>query len=303
MPAATTTHSRKTGRKTSDPLVLRVQVQDGMGNPRWVTADLIDSTPSGIGISLMTVLQPASTVVVRGRFGKDKAEVHHKAGVKWCAEAPNGSFRAGLEFLDLYEEAPSAKQDGDASASSQDSAEADHYEVMQLSPNADSETIDRVYRLLAQRYHPDNTQTGNSDVFIRLTEAYRTLSVPEQRAKYDAHYHQNKQVRWKIFDQARAAAGLEGEQRKRQGILGLLYAKTLHDPERGSMTIFEMEDLLGCPREHLQAALWFLRGKEYIQRADNGRHTITVLGFEEAERNPSSVQLPDIRLLRPGSRN
>jgi len=64
-----------------------------------------------------------------------------------------------------------------------------------------------------------------------------------------------------------------------------------------------MEDLLGCPREHLQAALWFLRGKDYIVRADNGRHTITVLGFEEAERNPSSVKLPDVRLLRPGSRN
>jgi len=300
---STTTHSRKTGRKTSDPLVIRIQVQDGMGQPRWVTADLIDTTPSGIGVSLMTVLQPASVVTVRGRFGQDRTEVNHKAGVKWCAEAPNGTFRAGLEFLDVYEEAPKGKQEEPGSPSSLDPAEVDYYEVMQLSPNADSETVDRVYRLLAQRYHPDNTQTGDSDVFIRLTEAYRTLSVPEQRAKYDAQYHQNRQLRWSIFDQARAASGLEGEQRKRQGILGLLYAKTLHDPERGSMTIFEMEDLLGCPREHLQAALWFLRGKDYIQRADNGRHTITVLGFEEAERNPYSVKLPDIRLLRPGSRN
>jgi len=300
---STTTHSRKTGRKTSDPLVIRIQVQDGMGQPRWVTADLIDTTPSSIGVSLMTVLRPASVVIVRGRFGQDRAEVNHKAGVKWCAEAPNGTFRAGLEFLDVYEEAPKGKQEETGDPSSLDPAEVDYYEVMQLSPNADIETIDRVYRLLAQRYHPDNTQTGDSDLFIRLTEAYRTLSVPEQRAKYDAQYHQNRQLRWSIFDQARAASGLEGEQRKRQGILGLLYAKTLHDPERGSMTIFEMEDLLGCPREHLQAALWFLRGKDYIVRADNGRHTITVLGFEEAEKNPSAVRLPDVRLLRPGSRN
>jgi curved DNA-binding protein CbpA len=35
----------------------------------------------------------------------------------------------------------------------------DYYENLQISPNADMEMIERVFRLLAKRYHPDNTQT------------------------------------------------------------------------------------------------------------------------------------------------
>ncbi|MGR9037200.1 MAG: DnaJ domain-containing protein, partial [Gammaproteobacteria bacterium] len=34
----------------------------------------------------------------------------------------------------------------------------DYYEVLEISPNANSETIDRIFRYLAQRYHPDNRQ-------------------------------------------------------------------------------------------------------------------------------------------------
>ena len=39
----------------------------------------------------------------------------------------------------------------------------DYYETLQISPNADPDTVHRVYRLLAQRFHPDNKETG-SDV-------------------------------------------------------------------------------------------------------------------------------------------
>ncbi|MCK5350483.1 MAG: DnaJ domain-containing protein, partial [Desulfobacula sp.] len=41
----------------------------------------------------------------------------------------------------------------------------DYYEDLQISPNADLETIERIYRLLAKRYHPDNKRTGNIDKF------------------------------------------------------------------------------------------------------------------------------------------
>ena len=38
----------------------------------------------------------------------------------------------------------------------------DHYELLQVSPTAEIDTIHRVYRLLAQRFHPDNRETGNA---------------------------------------------------------------------------------------------------------------------------------------------
>jgi DnaJ-class molecular chaperone len=65
-------------------------------------------------------------------------------------------------------------------------AALDCYKVMQLSPNADPETISRVYRTLALRYHPDNTETGNHELFLRLSEAYEILSSPETRPTYNS---------------------------------------------------------------------------------------------------------------------
>ena len=62
----------------------------------------------------------------------------------------------------------------------------DFYEVLQISPNADPDTVHRVYRLLAQRFHPDNQSTGDSEKFRMLTEAYQVLGDPERRAEYGA---------------------------------------------------------------------------------------------------------------------
>ena len=105
----------------------------------------------------------------------------------------------------------------------------DLYEVLQISPSADLETIQRVYRLLALRYHPDNQETGNPNEFEFVLKAYRILSDPETRASYDSEYHQRQKLRWKIFDQGGALTARETEQRQREGVLSLLYAKRLQE--------------------------------------------------------------------------
>ena len=69
----------------------------------------------------------------------------------------------------------------------------DYYELLQVSPNAEPETIHRVYRLFAQRVHPDNLETGNEAKFRALQDAYSVLSDPEKRAEYDLLYHQTRQ--------------------------------------------------------------------------------------------------------------
>ena len=82
----------------------------------------------------------------------------------------------------------------------------DYYETLQISPNADQDTVHRVYRLLAQRFHPDNRDTGNTEIFRQLTEAYQALSDPERRAGYDVHHREARRLTWKIFDQSNADA-------------------------------------------------------------------------------------------------
>lgn len=64
----------------------------------------------------------------------------------------------------------------------------DYCEDLQVSPNADLETVERVYRLLAKRYHPDNSLTGNNEKFSIITTAYKILSDAEKRAAFDAKY-------------------------------------------------------------------------------------------------------------------
>ena len=84
---------------------------------------------------------------------------------------------------------------------------------LHISPNADLDTIHRVYRLLAQRLHPDNQATGDSERFRALTEAYQVVGDPERRAQYDVHRPERQQERSRLISEAlRAQNDVESEQ-------------------------------------------------------------------------------------------
>lgn len=174
----------------------------------------------------------------------------------------------------------------------------DHYETLQISPNADIETIHRVYRILAQRFHPDNVETGDSEVFRALIEGYRVLSDPEKRAAFDIEHRAARRLTWKIFDQTASAQGVEAERRKRGGILSLLYLKRISLPDQPAMNLKEFEELLGVPKEHLEFTLWYLKEGQFVARTDNGRFTITLKGVDLAE----SLSEPRTELLKLSSR-
>ena len=175
----------------------------------------------------------------------------------------------------------------------------DLYEVLQISPSADLETIQRVYRLLALRYHPDNKETGNPREFELVLKAYRILIDPETRASYGSEYYQRQKLRWKIFDQGGALTARETEQRQREGVLSLLYTKRLREAHKPGMNLREMENLLACAREHLEFSLWYLREKGLIQAGDNGRYWITALGVDTCNETEVSPARED-RLLTAG---
>lgn len=161
----------------------------------------------------------------------------------------------------------------------------DYYEILQLSPNANSETVEKVFRLLAKRYHPDNKQTGNSDKFSLLSEAYRVLSNPEARAAYDVKYDKTRSHRWQIFEEASASDGAETDRRMQQGVISLLYIARRRDTDDPGMGIFELERLLGCPEKHLEFHIWYLKEKGWIQRTDTGGFAITASGVDAVTEN------------------
>jgi curved DNA-binding protein CbpA len=162
----------------------------------------------------------------------------------------------------------------------------DYYEVLQVSANADPETIDRVYRLLAQRFHPDNQQTGNENRFRALLEAYTVLRDPEKRARYDVLYQQHRQDRWRLVSSgSQSENDFEMEQVVRLTVLEALYTKRRLEPTTPGIFWGEFEKLTGRPREHLEFTIWYLIQKKFVERSDNSRLLLTVEGAEYLEQS------------------
>src|SRR5499427_2338978 len=108
---------------------------------------------------------------------------------------------------------------------------SDHYETLQISPNADADTVQRVFRLLAQRFHPDNKDTGNEAKFRQLQEAYSILSVPDKRAQYDVHHQALRRERWRfVANSASGDTDVEQEMQLRSTVLEILYARRRAEP-------------------------------------------------------------------------
>lgn len=175
----------------------------------------------------------------------------------------------------------------------------DHYEALQLSPNASVETVERVYRLLAKRYHPDNQATGDAQKFSEVHNAFQVLSDAARRAQYDVTYDDNRSLQWKIFDQGCAGNTREEDRRVFHGILSLLYVERRRDPRGGGLGAIGLEKLLGCPEAHLKFPLWYLKERGWIEILDNGQLAITAAGIDNL--STRDLALPDDRLLAASS--
>jgi curved DNA-binding protein CbpA len=167
----------------------------------------------------------------------------------------------------------------------------DYYEILQISTNAEPETIHRVYRLLAQRFHPDNGDTGNESRFRQLSEAYQVLSDPEQRAKYDVVHAGQRQERWRLVSKgAKAENDFATEELVRLTVLEVLYTRRRLEPENMGLSPLDLESLTGRAREHLEFTLWYLIQRKFVTRTDNSLLTITADGVDYLEQNYQESQ-------------
>lgn len=64
-----------------------------------------------------------------------------------------------------------------------------YYEILEVDVHASCEIIEKAFKVLAKRYHPDTQSEDKKDwaeaKFKEINEAYEILSDKEARAKYD----------------------------------------------------------------------------------------------------------------------
>jgi hypothetical protein len=239
----------------------------------------INLSETGVAIECPETIPLLAHVIVRA----PAFEVAALAQVKHCTSTRTSNI-LGLHFV--------AK----TSTTVSDPMAPDHYEILRLSSGADYDTIERVYRTLMKRFHPDNDKTGDAEIFLRIAEAHRILSDPSKRQRYDAELDNSKSVVRFDLRSRDFFAGLRGEQNRRLAVLCLLYRKRVSDHESPGLSILELEQMSGFTREELGFALWYLNQKDLAMRDDHTMYGITAEGVDFVESKLPEDQ-PELRVI------
>jgi curved DNA-binding protein len=167
-----------------------------------------------------------------------------------------------------------------------------YYDLLQINPKAEIETIERVYRILAKRYNPENTQTADPERFRHITEAYQVLANTALRKEYDSKLESTQATALPIFLGREFTEGIDVEAKIRIGVLCLLYSKRRANPDFAALSLLDMENLMAFPRERLLFAIWYLRAKRFVVQDDRSSFIISAEGVDFLE-----SQLPTNQIL------
>jgi curved DNA-binding protein CbpA len=162
----------------------------------------------------------------------------------------------------------------------------DYYEILEISPNANSGTIERMFRYFAQRYHPDNQETGDRSRFDAVMEAYNVLNDPGKRAQYDVKHKNYSGVRWKLLKEASDNEGIDRDVDMQNRLLSIFYTRRRQNIDSPGLGDLTLERLLGCPAENLRFHLWYLKEKGWIRKTESGMFAITIEGVDRANSEP-----------------
>ncbi len=147
--------------------------------------------------------------------------------------------------------------------------------------------------------------TSNSNTVIR--QEFRNLrfqmidnSIVQSRAPRRIRCHSQKRctlpgppINADFMDK------MEGELNRRLALLAVLYVQRRTNPYKPEVSLFEIENCMGFPRDYLEFTTWYLRNKGYITRADNSQFTLTVDGVDFVETQRMHIPVLD-KLLTTG---
>ncbi len=161
----------------------------------------------------------------------------------------------------------------------------DHYAVLGIDPKSDSETIQRAYAQLAQKYYPNNSATANAEMFEAVNMAYETLSDPELRGVFDKLKGVGQEDSGPKFSGVEFFDALGRDSLLRAAILCVLYDRRRTKPSTPSLSMRHLELIVEATAAELSSALWYLKQRGLAASDDKSSLQITVDGMDFLESN------------------
>ncbi|MGH9552592.1 MAG: J domain-containing protein [Terriglobales bacterium] len=184
------------------------------------------------------------------------------------------------------------------------------YQLLQVDKDAHVTIIRYAYRFLAAMYHPDNGETGDSEKFRIITEAWKTLSDDGKRAAYDMSLGLQEQQKGgatpkmaKSNEFGRESlphipkTGLTwNEIELRIAILQILLAARKKRPMSGGASMKMLMDVLHLDGNEgvitIEFACWYLREKGFLEQGERV-FMITAKGLDYLTEQLSQTQILD----------
>jgi hypothetical protein len=260
---------RKYRRERADSAVELIWKEDG--RRRFECARSFDCSPTGVGVASPQPIDVSTYLILRAP-GIGIVALSQVRNCIWSRT----QYHLGIQFMEKAAAQPPNP-----------GAEPDHHILLRAGVAGDAEGLDRLYRSLAFRYHPDNRETGNSEIFLRIKEAYRILS-PSQAYRSDLGTAKPAKT-------IGAQMGLRELKDKRVAVLELLFQKRVNDYRNAFVSPVELQSHTGMEADEVGFILWYLREKGAVTLSDNSPdHMITAAGVDilESAQSPASASTP-----------
>jgi curved DNA-binding protein CbpA len=173
----------------------------------------------------------------------------------------------------------------------------DHYDVLGIDPRADSETLQSAYAELAQKYHPNNPETGDQEAFDAVNAAYEVLSDPAQRHAFDNLKGVGEDANCPQFSGTEFFESMGSDAGLRVALLCILYERRKKKPLKPGLPMRYVEAMLNADLDSLFFVLWYAKQRGWVSSDDKSNLLITVQGMDYLDSNrPSAAQvLPHIK--------
>jgi hypothetical protein len=173
----------------------------------------------------------------------------------------------------------------------------DHYALLGVDPKANSEAIQAAYAKLAEKYRPQNAQTGDKEKFEAVNLAYEVLCDATLRAEFDKIKGMDQDDGKPTLFSVDFFDSLGKQFNQRAAIMSILYDRRQKKPYRPSLSVLNLDNMINMSPDDMSFALWYLKQRGLVRSDDKSNLQITADGmdFLEARQPAPESVLPFIK--------